>query len=242
MAGFLDNVANMFRPTQQVTPMNAPPATPMAQVNPGAAAVVPPAGTDNSPPPNPMDELAKIWQTDPTSQQPVDPFAQPLFNTDPAKIAAAASKIDFTAQVNPELMAKAMSGSDPAAFMQVMNAIAQKAVATSTQLNAATIEQATARNNARIEQAMPDRMKRIQLESMQSENPVLQHAASQPLLKMVRSQIQMSQPGLSAVEINKMAENYLSGFASQLSGPTQVEQETARTKTAGTDWDTWASS
>lgn len=237
MSSVLNNIANMFRNTQQVTQA---PAAPLTQANPGAAAPVPPSGTDNSPPSNPMDEFATIWQTDPKSQPTIDPLNTPLFNTDPAKINAAAGKIDFINQVPAELLQKAMSGSDPQAFLQVMNTVAQRTLATATQLNAATIEQATTRNNARIHDALPDRLKRIQLETMAPENPVLAHAASQPLLQMVRSQIQMKEPGLSAAEINKRAENYLSGFASQLVAPTSAETELARTKTAGTDWDTWA--
>ena len=225
----MSNIANIFRPTQQVTQL--------PQVNPGAAMVVPPSGTANPTPSNPLDEFTSIWQNDPTSQPTIDPLSTPLFNTDPAKINAAAGKIDFVSQVPQELLAKAMSGNDPQAFMQVMNTIAQRTLATATQLNAATLEQATVRNNERITNALPGRIKNIQLNAMVSENPVLSHPASQPLLQMVRAQIQMKEPGLSAADINKRAEHYLSGFAGQLAAPA-AEAELARTKTAGTDWDT----
>jgi hypothetical protein len=235
MSGIFQSMAQMFRPTQQVTEK-------LAQTNPGAAEPPPPAGTslpntDIKPAPNPLDEFASIWQTDPKSTPPVDPLSTPIFNSDPAKIAAAASKINFIDQIPPELVAKASSGNDPQAFMQVMNAVAQRALATATQLNAATIEQATTRNNARIEAALPDRVKRINLDTMVPENPVLQHAASQPLLKIVRAQIQMNNPNMSAAEINARTEQYLTGFAQQLTQP--VQEAAAATKPQGTDWDTW---
>lgn len=229
-----NSVANMFRPTTQVTPMG--------QQNPGAAAPPPVSGTSaattEAAPVNPMDEFTPLWQTDPNAKPPVDPLASPLFNTDPAKIAAAAAKLDFTGQLPPELLQKAMSGNDPQAFMQVLNAVAQRTLATSTQLNAATIESATTRNNERIQQTLPTHMKRLQLDSLQSDNPVLQHPASQPFLQLVRSQVQMKNPGMSAQEINAQAERALMGFASQLTAPAQATADKAAT--AGTDWEAWA--
>lgn len=236
------NLGNLFRPVtavQQVAP-------PMSQQNPGAAAPVPPAGTSQptagEPAPNPLDEMAALWQTDPKVQQPADPFSTPLMNTDPAKIAAAAAKMDFVGQVPQDVMQKAMSGTDPAAFMQVMNFVAQKAVATSAQLSAATIEQATARNNERHAQALPGRVKQLQLDSIQSDNPALNHPASQPMLKLVRNQIQMNNPNMSAVEINKRAEQALLGYAQQLVPAPKQDDASGNTPAGSTDWETWVNS
>lgn len=215
----------------------------MAQQNadptkvPASGASVPVKETAAS---NPMDEFLPLWQNDPKLVPYVDPTTAPLFNTDPVKIAQAAAKIDFLSQVPQEIMAKAMSGTDPAAFMQVLNSVAQRTLATSTQLNTATIEQATARNNARVEQVLPNRIKAIQLETMQSENPALQHPASQPILQLVRAQVQMKNPGMSAADINAQAERALMGFANQLVVAPAQEEATRAQQTAGTDWDAWA--
>ena len=238
--GILDSVANIFRPVQAVQ-VQAPPQ-PLAQTNPGAdPATLPQPGTSKATPPNPLDEMAALWKTDPKSQPTADPLSTPLFNTDPAKIAQAAGKIDFLKNVPQELMAKALAGNDPQALVQLMNTVAQQTLATATQLNAATIEQATQRNNSRITDALPGRVKQIQLDSMQPEHPVLQHPAAQPFLQLVRSQIQMKEPNLSPAEINRKAEAALTGFAGQLTAPTPAAQEADRQKTAGTDWDSWAS-
>ena len=241
MATLLNTVANMFRPVQQVT-MAPQPQGPMQVQNPGAGAPVPPSGTaqpnTEAPAPNPLDELGALWQTDPKSTPAVDPFSTPLFNTDPAKIAAAAGKIDFVSQLPPDLVAKAMSGTDPQAFMQVINAVAQRSLATSTQLNAATLEQATTRNNERVMQALPGRIKQHTLDNLQSENPVLQHPASQPFLQMTRAQLQMKNPNMPAAEINRRAEAALMGFASQLAAPAPSQEEVRASQ--GTDWDVWA--
>lgn len=235
MAGPFTTIANLFRPVQTVQ---------MPQQNPSAAAVTPPAGTSTPVTEpvtvNPLDELTAIWQNDPNVKETVDPLNTPLFNTDVKAINAAAAKIDFIGQLPPDMLQKAMAGGDPQAFMQVLNAVAQRAVATSTQLNAATIEQATTRNNARIQQALPGKLKTIQLETMAPDNQVLAHPASQPLLQLVRSQIQMKNPGLTAQQINTQAENYLVNFGSAVTAPSQEAQATTKAQTGGTDWDAWA--
>lgn len=229
MAGFIKSVADMFRPVQAVSmQQQSAPTTP----NAGSSAPVTPA-----PAANPLDEFTPLWQNDPNVKAPVDPMAAPLFNTDPAAIAKAASKMDLVGQVDPELMAKAMSGNDPQAFISVLNSVAQRTLTTSAQLNAATIEQATAKNNSRIAESLPGRMKQLQLDTMQSENPALQHPASQPLLQLARAQVQMKNPGMSAAEINTQAERALLGFANQL---VAAPQEAAQVTPGGTDWDSWA--
>lgn len=234
------SIAAMFRNVVQTAPAN-----PMAQNNPGAAAVVPAAGTSNpitpTPEANPLDTMKALWQTDPNSAPSVDPLATPLFNSDPAKIAAAASKIDLVSQIPADLMAKAMSGQDPAAFAQVLNAVAQRTLATSTQLNAATVEQAAATNNQRMLQALPGKVRQIQLDGMQPDNPLLQHEAAQPFLNMVRSQLASKNPGMSAVEINRQAESIVTGFAGAISPAATAQQPSQPANGGGTDWDTWAS-
>lgn len=230
MATFLKSVADMFRPVQAVTmPLANQQQLPAA----GASAPVTP-----QPVPNALDEFTPLWQNDPNMQRPVDPMAAPLFQTDPAKIAAAAGKMDLVGAIDPDLMTKAMSGQDPNAFANVLNQVAQRTLATSAQLNAATIEQATSRNNARISDSLPGRVKQIQLDALQADNPALQHPASQPLLQLVRAQVQMKNPGMSAVEINQQAERALLGFANQV--VTAPQEAAIQQATAGTDWDTWA--
>jgi hypothetical protein len=227
MSGIFKSVADLFRPTQAVTQQQA------IYVQPAPT----PAPT---PAPNVLDTVATLWQTDDKSKAPVDPFAAPLLQTDPAKLQQAASKIDFTSQIAPDLMAKAMSGQDPAAFMEVLNTVARTTLTTSAQLSAATVEQATARNNERMMQALPATVTQIQLDSIRPESAVLQHAAAEPFLKLVRSQLQMKNPHMSAHEINRQAESTVLNFAKEVSAapapgaaPTQASTET--------DWDAWVS-
>lgn len=238
--GMFDSVANMFRPTQQVSmaPVQVAPGSNMPVANPGATAGAPQAGTSQptagTPPANPLDAFTPLWQNDPNAAPTADPFSTPLFNTDPAKIQEAAGKMDFLASVPQDVMAKAMGGNDPAAFMQVMNFVAQKTLATAAQLSTATVEQGASRSNQRMLSALPGRVKQIQLDAMQPENPALQHPAAQPFLQMARTQLQMKNPGMSAQEIQKRAEQYVSDFSSAMMQPAQ---DASSQGAGGDDWD-----
>lgn len=234
MAGF--NIANMFRNTQQVSlpqpntnqqqtqqpqPTGKPGSTldPNAGQNQGTGQPAPgtpqPGTTTNSP----LDSFKDLWKDGGTGgQQSTDPFASPLFQTDPAKIREAAGQIDFLSQVPQELMQKAMAGNDPQAFMAVMNSVAQNALATSLQLATATTEQAGQRIGQRFNTALPGRFKDMQLQSTKPTNPALSHPAAQPMLQAVRQQIKAQNPDMSAEQIQQMAEGYLSSFASEITG------------------------
>lgn len=202
--------------------------------------------------PNGMDHVAALLKIDPAKQAPADPLAGPLLRTDAKAIQEAANKMDFVGHIPKELMERAMSGKDPDAFMQVLNMSSQRTLAASASLSAATIEQATALNNQRIDKALPQRVASIQLEGMQAENPALNHAAAQPMLKLLRSQIQMQNPGMSPVEINKQAESALLGFATTLAGSAGEGDDAGvrpygaastmngNAQQGGTDWDKWA--
>lgn len=228
-------IASIFRPVQAVV---------MPTMNNNAA--LPDAGKSNevlntaNQPSDPMDVLAALMQNDPNVKAPVDPLTTPLLQTDVTKLRQAAGNMNLVGHIDPELMAKAMSGNDPAAFAQVINLAAQSAVVTSAQLAASTVEQATNRNNQRLlSSAIPNQIKQAQIDSSVSENPALAHPAAQPFLHMVRSQIQMKNPGMPAAEINRQAESVIAGFATSVS---TAPQEVVRQQSAnqGTDWDKWA--
>jgi hypothetical protein len=236
-----NNIANMFRNTQQVTTPGGTPPQPGGGNNPAASGGRPaPTGKPgstldpnaaqnqadpNNPNPNPqaqnspLDTFKGLWDTDPTKPDPnADPFSQPLFQTDPTKIREAASQIDFLAQVPQDLMAKAMSGSDPQAFMQVINSVAQTALATSLQIGTASQEQAGQRIGQRFNAALPGKMKSYQVQSAPATNPALNHPAVQPVLRSVREAIQRQNPDLHPDQIREMSEKYFTEMMAAAGG------------------------
>lgn len=161
---------------------------------------------------SPMDAFADLWKTDPNkTPNPAsqDPWAEPLFATDPAKIRDAAGKMDFMSQIPPDLMQKAMSGQDPQAFMQVINAVAQSTLASALQIGTATTEHAGKQIGERFNKSLPGRFKDLQIEGTQPSDPRLQHPAVQPMLKFARNQVKSQNPDASPQEIQSQAEQYI---------------------------------
>lgn len=229
------SVSDIFRPVQQVN---------FAQNN-TTVGTAPAAGTSQeitnnaNQPSNPMDEMKALWQNDPNFKAPVDPLAGPLLNTDVGKLNAAAGKLNLVGNIDADLLARAMSGQDANAFIQVLNTVGQQAVVTSSQLTASTVEQATARNNQRMLQVIPTQVRNAQIASVEAENPALNHPAAAPFVAMVRDQVQMKNPGLSPQQVVAEAERVISGFAGAV---TAAPQEAAQLRAASnsTDWDQWA--
>lgn len=227
MPGVFKSVSEFFRPTQQVV------------AAPAAASAPAPAAATESDSAKALESLKTLWSNDPNIKAPADPFATPLVNVDVAKLREGTGKLDLTTGISQDLMQKAMSGTDPAAFLQVLNQVGQNTVFTSAQLSASTVEAATARNNERLKVGIPNQIKQAQIASQELDNPILQHPAAAPFVNMTRQQIAMKNPGMSATEINSRTEAALVDFAAAVS---EAPQEAVQRKQAanGTDWDAWA--
>lgn len=225
------NFGNLFRNTQQVTmapsqqqaPQQQQPPQPQGtpgstmqqqrpQQQPGQQQQ--PTGGEQQPGQqnSPLDAFADLWKTDPNkTPNPAsqDPWAEPLFATDPAKIREAAGKMNFLEHVSPELMQKAMSGNDPQAFMQVINSVGQSTLAAALQIGTATTEHAGKQIGDRFNKALPGRFKDMQIEGAQPSDPRLQHPAVQPMLKFARNQVKQMYPDATPQEIQAKSEQYI---------------------------------
>lgn len=213
------------------------PAPAMEVQNPGAnpATVTnQPSGTAANAPAVktlPLDEFKDIWQ--PTATDPnADPFSKPLLTHDPAKLSEAVSKMNFMDGVDPGLVTKALAG-DAQALIQVVNAAAQKSFAASTQLNSNMLETSFKTNNERVNSTLPKKVREAQINSMQSENPVLNHAAAAPMLDMAKRAISNKNPDLSPAQVQARAEQYISDFAGSLT----TQQQTAAKPTGPDPFD-----
>ncbi|TXH08467.1 MAG: hypothetical protein E6R04_10595 [Spirochaetes bacterium] len=231
------------QPNQQQAPQQqAGPAVPgstMNQQQQPAGSVAAEGGGQSSN--SPLDNWKDLWKNDSNSQgnPETDPFSSPLFSADPERIRETASKADFLSQLPQELIQKAMSGQDPSAFMEVINKVAQNSLATAVQLSMATVEQAGTRLGDRFKKATPGYVKDAQLSGMRSDNPVLQNPAAEPMLQMIRDRIRRNEPNLSAADIQKKAEQYLTTFAGELSGSNKTA-DASRTQSSEQDWLQWA--
>lgn len=243
------NFGQLFRPTQQVTVTNPQqPQQPLGQPTPGSsmqqrAPTMQPGQPQQTNEPeqtnSPLDPFKDLWNTPDSAvtAASADPFSSPLFQADPAKIREAAKQMDFISQISPELMQKAMSGQDPQAFLEVINQVAQTSLATSLQLSTATMEQAGSKIGERFNKALPSRFRDLQINEQQPSNPVLQHPAAQGMLKVAKQQVKMMNPDATPQQVQQMAEQFLSSFASTL---TTDPNAAAKAEAEEFNWMNWA--
>lgn len=241
MPGFLDQ---LFSAAAPAAPASAAPAT-------GAPG---PAGTPAAPAPpadpvaaavSQLDQFKTLWQTPVDAegkpiQQPADPFSQPILKLDPKVVLEQVNKLDFTANIAPELTTKALSG-DPAALAEIINAATRNAVSSVTLNSANLVNAALAQQAERFKQSLPQHIKSVQLSQTQSENPVLQHPAVQPMIESMKQAAFMKDPTANPADIQRSVESYVLGIAKALqdSSPDAVKQHQAAA--AGQqDWMQWA--
>lgn len=221
---------------QQTAPGNIPavPAVVANQNNP-ASPVVPEVPKT---PVSPLDEFSPLWQTDLNAKPVVE---APMFNVDPAKMAAAAKGNDFTKAVTPEMLAAIAAGGEGAvkATLEAMNAVAQKGFADSAIATTKIVEQALAKQQDKFEKSLPNLIKNQNLsENLRNSNPIFNHPAAAPILEMFKNQVTQKYPQATAAEQQEMAVKYLTSFAEAANPP---KQSAAQKQSAANemDWSTF---
>lgn len=222
--------------TQQATPGNMPlSASPMNPVNngvvPGDAQIQTAAKTPESP----MEGMKDLWHTDPNAKKP-EP--NPLFAIDPAKLADAVKKQDFSKAIPPELMTRINAGGEDAqkALVEAMNSMVQANMSQGTVLTTKIVEQALARQKDDFMAAIPEIIKNQGTrEAMRGSNPILQNPATAPIMEAVLAQIQQKYPTESAAEHQKLADQWVTGFAEIAQAPAK-DAANKKSQANDTDW------
>lgn len=242
--GFFSNLFGRQTPTQ------AAPGAPVVHGSAGRTTVLPTASPQQNlqpvqgqaaaapavqePPVDPLDsqvaDLAQVWHT-PTNAdgKPVertpDPLYQPLFNTKKEEVIAAVNKVDFTQGLNPELASKALGG-DAGALVELINGAVRASFA-ATQIGMdSKLNDGFARHSQSIDQALPTRLKRHAVASMQSEDPILQTPAISPFVEAMKQMIANNNPNLRPEQVQQAAEQYVTGVAGVITGKkSQAELE-----------------
>lgn len=260
------NLANLFRPT---TATAAPAATGTGVPPQGGAPRVDPnnpaTGLENNnksadpanqnldgarlgdptgkPEGSPMDAFKDIFKIDPTKQAPKDPLKEPLLSLDPAKIAEAVNKMDFTKGIDPALMQKALQG-DVASLGQVVNQAARNSYMGSFQAITGILERAISVNNERFGNSLDGRFRNFQVNSAQSKNPVLNHDSVKPVLASLRSLIAQQNPTMHPEAVATQAEEYFLTMGKSLASLNTEDVDADGKKKTGDavapDFSTWA--
>lgn len=229
---------NTAHPTQQLETGNGAP------VGAGGAPTQP-QQTEQQPDPinSHLEQLGKVWQTATTPDgKPItpaaDPLATPLFQFDPAKVQEAASKLDFTSNINPELVTKALGG-DAQALMDVINGAVRTAFTAQTLNMGNVLNDGFSRHGKAIDQALPSRLRTQAIVTAQSDDPILAHPSMAPILAGLKLTIAQNNPNMPAADVNKAAEEYLKGVGTAFNMK-QGQQQEQKVAAEETDWLTWA--
>ena len=212
-------------PTQVGSPTNpnAPVTTPAGIADAAAAT----ASTNASP----MADFEKLWQNDPTDKGTT---TAPLFDIDPAKLNDAVKTADFTRQLPPDIIQKALSG-DKDAFVAAMNGVAQQAFSHQTMATTKLIEQALNRRDAELGNKIPDLVRNANISENLADSPLFQNEATRPLMESLQAQLAIKYPKATSSQIAEQARSYIANFAKLATGNPAVDAKQAATDKAD-DW------
>lgn len=240
------SIMDMFRfggsaPAAQA-PATAPASAPTGTAPAGTtqqATTTPPATTEPAAAPDPLESFKDLW-TPPKEGEPQPANFNPadMFQIDPAKIQQSVSQMNFASTITPEVLQQITAGGEDAAkaFLVAMNGVAQQAFAQSMIGSAKLVEQALTKANDSLDARMQEGIRKQQVSSSLVEaNPALAHPAAKPIVAALEAQFTSKYPTASPAEITKLAQDYLSKFAS-LASPAQ-KTDTAPASAADTDWE-----
>lgn len=199
-----------------------------------------PAATE-TPQGSPLDALKAFWDTPKDAEgkplaPEVDPTSTDIFNFDPVKVSESARKLNFTSDLNPELVQKALGG-DAQAFMDVLNHATQTAFTAATLNTGKLINQSHNTNNQRVKSTLPTSIKQVQLDQTATTNPILQHEAAQPLVAALKKMAFAKDPSANPADVTRSVEALLVGLGTAMADATP-EAATRRSvaKAGEQDW------
>lgn len=191
-----------------------------------------------------VDPFADLWKTDPTQQQQ----GQPLFNVSQDKLLATARMQSFKETATPEHMAAIAQGGEAAvgAMLDLMEKVTQQGYAQSVFATTKLIEGAIDKSGFAKAADLESQIRNVQLKnSLHETNPVFSNPAYAPMLEMAQKQFQVKFPNATATELRKLAGDYITGMAEQITAPARQQQQelqqTQQRKASGdTDFSNWA--
>lgn len=207
---------------------------------------------------NNQNQNANANNQDPNNQSktPLDPFKDlfiledvkdsntgklTIFNdkATPENVVKAASGINFTGVIKPEVLQNIAKGGDDAiqAFQTALNQVSQAVFAASLQKSMQLIDVAMGKAQEHFESTIPELVNRNSFtNNFLAENPAFKHPAVAPVIGLVAQMIAKKHPQASQAERNKLAQEYLSGVAQLISGKKEDKSQQG-TDSKDVDWE-----
>lgn len=221
-----------------------PPAVPAGTPQPGAQLPTQVAPPPVAPPPvappapaveiSPLDQFKDLWETPTASNQIDTTMPGNIFQgATQDKMLTAARSVDFAKTIPPEMLAKVTAGGPDAAaaLVAILNDVSQRAYAQSSFAATQIAETALKRYNEGLDSRLPTKIRSHQTaQTIRESNPALQHPAAAPILEAMQSQLAVKYPTATVSELNQMATQYLTAFA------TSATPKAKETVPASEDW------
>lgn len=220
------DVVNAFRGIPPVTAAPAPAVQATGATgnpNPNPAAT----GTTATAPANPVAQFEKLWENpvvDPNAPKPQELFA----NATPEKLQEAAKQIDFVKQIPADVMTKIAAGGEEgrAALAQALNVAGQFGFMVNAASTKTMVELALARAKEEFQASIPKYLKEHGVaNSLQQDNPALHNPAFAPVVKQVRDQFLLKNPGASEADIKAHTNTYFNLLADTVKGTTSSSNQ-----------------
>lgn len=143
---------------------------------------------------------------------------------------------NFTSGIDQAKVQAALSG-DSAAFMEVLNGVAQQAFAASFQASQGMVEHGVKTGNDRMTGQLDSHFKNYMLKQQtpMSDSPALKHPVGKAFLQSISQQIANANPGMSPAEVAKAAEENFTEFAKMLA-PQQQQTAANTASQQNSDW------
>jgi hypothetical protein len=180
--------------------------------NPAIPAIPPGEGS-------PLDKFQDLWKADTTdtTKTTTQPSLVPNFNLDPKGLMEAASKVNFTAHIDPELVTKALGG-DSQSFLEVLNQASRYGFAAATASSGELIKNSL--NSAQTvlhDNVLPGAFREHQIShALTQSNPIFSDPSVAPMLGMLKDQLTSKFPTASPEQIAATAAEYLGQMSSKI--------------------------
>lgn len=193
----------------------------------------------------PLDKFKDLWHIDPNTPNAQSNPNAPLIQLDQAKLAEQVKQMDFTKSVSPELFQQALGGGDNAvqALSQIVNTVAQQAVAQALVGSSMVSEGAVKKYGANLRTELPGLLKQqSMMDQRRSLNPALSNPAFEPMVRVVEQRMREKYPDATPTELTQQVSSYFDEFAAATNAPKtaeeQKQQQAAKSKD-DVDWDAY---
>lgn len=211
---------------QQQQNNNQNPGTGGTPPNPDSQSATPNSGTQKAV--DPMDAYSKMWDT------PKDGDKAPTFTLDSKVLGDIASKQDFMAGINPELVKKAQAG-DTESLLSLMNHVGQNAYRNALEHTSTLTDKFVTAREGHNEKAFSSKVRKELTGQALADTPNYSHPVVRKQLSQIADQLQAQHPDAAPAEIAKMAKAYLQELSEAIATPKKANKKAGAV--GATNWD-----